>query len=163
MIQNRFSIAAALLFPALLPSHAAVVQIRFAPSEGSSVKKTFENTAEFTLDNIAVSMNGQESPMKPEMEMTLNSTQKVVVTDEYIANRDGAPKKLKRSYDELGTGMTMSMKMEMMGTSQSQDQDVKGESELEGKQVVFTWDEDKGEYAKAFDSSEGKDVLLKDL
>ena len=107
--------------------------------------KTFENKAEFTLDHLSLSMNGQESPMQPEMEMTLNSTQKVVVTDEYLANRDGAPKKLRRSYDELANGVTMAMKMEMMGQSQSHDQDVKGESELEGKKVVFTWDEERGD------------------
>lgn len=163
MIQNRLSLVAALLLPALFSSPAAVVQIRFAPAEGSSVKKTFENTAEFTLDHLSLSMNGQESPMQPEMEMSLNSTQKVVVTDEYVANRDGAPKKLRRTYDELGNGVSMAMKMDMMGQSQSNDQDIKGESELEGKQVVFTWDEEKGEYTRAFESSEGKETLLKDL
>lgn len=163
MIQNRLSLIAALLVPALLSSHVPVDRIHFAPSEGSSAKKTFENKAEFTLDHLSLSMNGQESPMQPEMEMTLNSTQKVVVTDEYLANRDGAPKKLRRTYDELANGVTMAMKMEMMGQSQSHDQDVKGESELEGKKVVFTWDEEKGEYTRAFDASEGKETLLKDL
>jgi len=101
--------------------------------------------------------------MQPEMEMTLNSTQKVVVTDEYVANREGAPKKLRRTFDELGNGVTMAMKMEMMGQTQNHDQDIKGESELQGKKVVFTWDEEKKEYTKAFDASEGKDSLLKDL
>jgi hypothetical protein len=163
MIQNRLPLVAALLVPALLSSHVPVDRIRFAPSEGSSAKKTFENKAEFTLDHLSLSMNGQESPMQPEMEMTLNSTQKVVVTDEYVANREGAPKKLRRTFDELGNGVTMAMKMEMMGQTQNHDQDIKGESELQGKKVVFTWDEEKKEYTKAFDASEGKDSLLKDL
>lgn len=173
MIQNRLYLLAALLVPALPSSHVPAShvpasrvpadRIHFAPSEGSSVKKTFENKAEFTLDHLSLSINGQESPMQPEMEMTLNSTQTVVVTDEYLLNRDGAPQKLRRSYDELANGVTMAMKMEMMGQTQNHDQDIKGESELEGKKVVFTWDEEKGEYTRAFDSSEGKEALLKDL
>jgi hypothetical protein len=163
MIQNRLTLVAALLVPALLSSHVPLDRIHFAPSEGSSAKKTFENKAEFTLDHLSLSMNGQESPMQPEMEMTLNSTQKVVVTDEYLANRDGAPKKLRRSFDELANGITMAMKMEMMGQTQNHDQDIKGESELEGKKVVFTWDEEKGEYTRAFESADGKETLLKDL
>jgi len=163
MIQNRLYLAAALLLPALFPSHVPVDRIHFAPAEGSSARKTFENKAEFTLDHLSLSMNGQESPMQPDMEMSLNSTQTVVVTDEYLANREGAPKKLRRTFDELGNGVTMAMKMEMMGQSQSHDQDIKGESELEGKKVVFTWDEEKSEYKRAFEPSEDKETLLKDL
>ena len=163
MIQNRLSVVAVLLVPALLSSHVPVDRIHFAPSEGSSAKKTFENKAEFTLDNLSVSVNGQESPLPAEMEMSLNSTQRVVVTDEYLANREGAPKKLRRSYDELANGVTVAMKMEMMGQSQNHDQDIKGQSELEGKKVLFTWDDEKGEYTRAFDAAEGKETLLKDL
>ena len=163
MIQNRLSLVAGLLLPALVSTHVPADRIHFAPSEGSSAKKTFENKAEFTLDHLSLSMNGQESPMQPEMEMTLNSTQTVVVTDEYLANRDGAPKKLRRTFDELANGVTMAMKMEMMGQTQNHDQDIKGESELQGKKVVFTWDEEKGEYKRAFEASEGKESLLKDL
>jgi hypothetical protein len=163
MIQYRMSLIAALLVPALLSSHVPVDRIRFAPAEGSSAKKIFENTAEFTLDHLSLSMNGQESPMQPEMEMTLNSKQRVIVIDEYISVRDGSPKKLRRTYDELSNGVTMARKMEMMGQSQTQDQDTKCESELQGKKVTFTWDDEKGEYTKAFSSTEGKDSLLKDL
>jgi hypothetical protein len=163
MIHNRLLIPAALLIPALLSSHLPGDRIRFAPSEGSSATKTFENKAEFTLDHISIRMNGQESPMQPEMEMTINSTQKVVVTDVYVANREGAPKKLRRSYDDLGSDVSVAFKMEMMGQTKNQDQNIKGESELQGKKVVFTWDDEKGEYKKAFDPAADKDALLKDL
>jgi hypothetical protein len=163
MINYRLPLVAALLVPALLSSHVPVERIRFAPSEGSSVKKTFENKAEFTLDHLSLSMNGQESPMQPEMEMTMNSVQRVVVTDEYVTNRDGAPKRIARTFDELGNSVTVAMKMEMMGQTQNHDQDIKGESELTGKKVVFTWDEEKGEYTKVFDSGDQKEALVKDL
>jgi hypothetical protein len=163
MTKNRWPLLAALLLPALLSSHLPGDRIRFAPSEGSSAKKTFVNKVEFTLDHLSLSINGSAPPAPPEMEMTITSDQKVVVQDEYVANRDGAPKKLVRTFEDLGSSTSMSMKMEMMGQTQNQDQDIKGESELEGKKVVFNWDEDKGEYVKAFDGAEGKEALLKEL
>ena len=163
MLHHRNLIPAAILIPIFLSSHVPGDRIRFAPSEGSSATKTFENKAEFTLQNMKIAMNGAEPPAKPEMEMTITSTQKVVVTDDYVANRENAPKKLRRTFDELGNNVSMSMKMQMMGNSQNQDKTTSGESELQGKKVVFTWDDDKGEYTKAFDPAADKDNLLKDL
>jgi hypothetical protein len=163
MQAHRLILPVALLVPTLLGSHLPADRVRFAPSEGSSVTKTFVNKAELTLQSMNVTMNGQDLPTKPEMEMTINSDQKVVVTDQYVANRDGAPKKLKRSFDELGNTVSVAMKMAMMGQSQNKDQNMTGESELQGKKVVFTWDDDKGAYSKAFDPALDKDGLLKDL
>jgi len=163
MLHHRILIPAAILVPILLSSHVPGDRIRFAPSEGSSATKTFENKAEFTLQNMKISMNGGELPTKPEMEMTITSTQKVVVTDDYVANRENAPKKLRRTFEELGNNVAMSMKMQMMGNSQNKDQNTAGESELQGKKVVFTWDDDKGEYAKSFEPKADKENLLKDL
>jgi hypothetical protein len=103
MLHHRILIPAAILVPILLSSHVPGDRIRFAPSEGSSATKTFENKAEFTLQNMKISMNGGELPTKPEMEMTITSTQKVVVTDDYVANRENAPKKLRRTFESSGT------------------------------------------------------------
>ena len=163
MLHHRNLIPAAILIPILLSSHVPGDRIRFAPSEGSTATKTFENKAEFTLQSMKILMNGQEPPAKPEMEMTITSTQKVVVTDDYVANREGAPKKLRRNFEELGNTVSMSMKMQMMGNSQNQDKNTTGESELQGKKVLFTWDDDKGEYTKAFEPAAEKENLLKDL
>ena len=95
--------------------------------------------------------------------MSVRYERRGAVTDEYVANRDGAPKKLRRNYDELGNTVTIAMKMAMMGQTQNKDQNLTGESELQGKKVVFTWDDEKSEYKKAFDPALDKDSLLKDL
>lgn len=145
------------------PIRFAAERIRFAPAAGTKVTKTIENKAEMTLDDMSMKINGQPPPMQPEIEMTMTIGQKIVVTDEYVDLRDGAPKKLKRHYDELANDVTGSTKFEMMGQTQSSDQNQKGESDLEGKTVVFTWDEDESEYVKAFDPAEEKEDLLKDL
>jgi hypothetical protein len=163
MKTKKILLTSALLLPALLAFRTPAAKVRFAPAEGSSAVKTFEHKAEFSLDNMAVTLNGQEAPAMPEMDMTMTSNQKVVVTDEYVANRDGAPKKLRRRFDELGNDTAMSMKMEMMGQTQNSDNNVKAKSELSGKTVVFTWDEDAKEYKKAFDPAEENAELLEDL
>lgn len=151
----------ALLSPLFLASHAPATRVRFAPAEGSSLTKTFENKANLSLDEYTISGTG--GGQAPEMEMTFTSTQKLVVSDEYVKNRDGAPAKLKRSYDELNGDMSMTMKMSIMGQSQSNDQNMRSKSELEGKKVAFTWDAEKKEYTKAFDPAEDKPDLLKGL
>jgi hypothetical protein len=151
----------AVLTPVLLAFRPPATRIRFAPAEGSSVTKTYEQKVRLALDNY--SMEGLGGMQQPDMELTLTSNQKVVVTDEYKKLRDGAPAELKRSFDEVGSDMAMSMKMEAGGQSQSTDSNVKAGSELNGKKVVFTWDAEKKEYTKAFDPTLDKEDLLKGL
>jgi hypothetical protein len=149
-------LAPALALPALLAFRSAPAMVNFAPAEGSVATKTFESIVELTLDSMDMTLNGQESPMVPDMDMSMTSKLKVAVTDEYVALRENAPKKLRRTFDDLGNSMSMSMQVEVMGNSNSSDKTVESESELEGKTVVFTWNEDEGKYTKAFES-EGED------
>jgi hypothetical protein len=62
MLHHRKLIPVAILIPIFLSSHVPGDRIRFAPSEGSSATKTFENKAEFTLQNMKIAMNGAEPP-----------------------------------------------------------------------------------------------------
>ncbi len=163
MNHKKLLLTAALCTPALLAFALPGSRVRFAPAEGTSVTKTFENKGEFSLDHMAMTINGQENPAMPQMTMTFNTTQKVVVTDDYVANREGAPKKLKRHFDDLGSDVAMSMKMEVMGESHDQDKNVKAKSQLAGKTVVYTWDSDAKEYKKAFDPAGENADLLKGL
>jgi hypothetical protein len=163
MNTKKLLLLTALCTPALLAFALPASRVRFAPTEGSSLTKTFENKGEFSLDHMSMTINGQESPAMPQMTMTLNTGQKVTVSDEYVSNREGAPKKLKRHYDELGSDVAMSMKMEVMGESHDQDKNVKAKSQLAGKTVMFTWDADSKEYKKAFDPAEDNADLLKGL
>jgi hypothetical protein len=155
-------LAALLTFP-LFAFKLPGARVRFAPAPGTSAVKTFEYKGEFSLDNMSVTLNGQDAPTMPEMDMTMTSHQKVVVTDDYVALREDAPKKLRRRFDEISNTMAMSMKMEMMGQSQSSDNNVNAKSDLAGKRVVFTWDEDAKEYKKAFDPAEDNAKLLEGL
>ncbi|MBK7876910.1 MAG: hypothetical protein IPJ77_14385 [Planctomycetes bacterium] len=163
MNAKHLFVSAALIAPLVAAFVLPGEKVRFAPAEGSSATKSFENKMELTLDHMAITMNGQEMPGMPEMDMTITQTQKVGVTDEFVAMGDGQPKKLKRHFDALASDSAMSMKMEMMGQSNNQDQNSEAESELDGKTVVFTWDAEAKEFKKAFDPAEDKADLLKGL
>ncbi len=157
-----FLVAPLLFLPALQAVRPPVAKLRFAPAAGTKLTRTFENKTEFSLDNMTLKVNGQESP-KPEMEMTMTQDQKVVVSDEFVKVRDGAPALLRRKFDDLGSQMAVEAKIEMMGQSQDQNHSGKGASELTGKTVVFTWDEDSKSFKTAFDPAEEKGELLKGL
>ena len=163
MNAKHLFVSAALIAPVLAAFVLPGEKVRFAPAEGTSATKNFENKMELTLDHMAITMNGQEMPGMPEMDMTITHTQKVGVTDEFVAMGDGQPKKLKRHFDALSSESSMSMKMEMMGQSNDQDHSSEAESELDGKTVVFTWDGEAKEFKKAFDPAEDKADLLKGL
>ncbi len=162
MHTKKLLLLAALTAPALLALDWPGSRVKFAPAEGSSSVKTFENKGEFTLDNMSMTMNGNEMPSM-EVDMTVTSDQKIVVTDEYISNRDGSSKKLKRRFDELGNDTDVAFKMEMMGQSQNNDKNIKAKSELAGKTVIFTWDDDDKSYKRAFDPAEENEELLAKL
>jgi hypothetical protein len=154
MNAKHLALSACLLAPALVAFALPAEKIRFAPAEGSSVSKTFETKTELTLDNMSISMNGNQMPGMPEMDMTITSTQSVEVSDEYVAMGDGQPKKLKRHFDSMDNSSAVAMKMEMMGQSQDQNHNAKAVSKLNGKTVVFSWDAEAKEYKKAFDPAE---------
>lgn len=163
MNAKHLFVSAALIAPVLAAFALPGEKVRFAPAEGSSATKNFETKMELTLDHMSITMNGQDVPGVPEMDMNLTHTQKVDVTDEFVAMGEGRPKQLKRHFDALSSDSAMSMKMEMMGQSDSKDHNTEAESELDGKTVLFTWDAEAKEFKKAFDPAEEKPELLKGL
>ena len=135
---------------------------RFAPEAGLSITKRIETKTDISLDDMTVSVNGQEMDASMmSMEMDTSMQQVVTVTDTYVSVSDGRPTKLERSFDELSSKTNVSMSHAMMG---DQDSDMDGSSELEGETVLFSWDDDEGEYSVAFaGDSDGDDELLEGL
>jgi hypothetical protein len=150
------------ILPALLAVRPPVAKLRFAPAAGTKLTRTFENKTEFSLDNLSLKVNGQDS-MKPEVEMTMTQNQKLVISDEFVKVQEGAPKVLRRKFDDLGSQMALQAKIEIMGQSQDQNKTGKGISDLTGKTVVFTWDDESKAFKTAFDPAEEKAELLKGL
>jgi hypothetical protein len=163
-MKNQKLLAPLLAAPVLLAFTLAPSRVAFAPAEGSTAVKAFKSTVELPLDNMSMTMNGQENPMMPKMDMSITMKRNVGVTDEYVKVRENAPATLRRTFDELSNDVSLSMQMDMGGgNDNSQDHDIPAASELEGKTVVFTWNPDTSEYTKAFDPAEENGDLLKDL
>jgi hypothetical protein len=160
MIQSAPFFVACAAIPFLFAGNAPATRIVFAPAEGTSLTKSFEQKTTLTLDSMQISGMPGEGP---QMEMDMKLDQAWSVVDEYVKLGDGRPAKLVRTFDKISSKVDMSMSMEFMGQSQENSSSMDGKSELEGKKVVWTWDSEKGEYATAFDP-EGPDAeLLEEL
>lgn len=157
---HRLLTAAGLLAaPALLSALPVRDRIAFAPTAGASVSMTYTMVSENSLDDMSMSMNGQEMPMEMEMEMA--NTMEVSFTDE-IQKVDGAsPTAFKRTFNTILSEVSTEMAMDMMGQGQDETVGGRGTSPLEGKTVAFAWKD--GEYAVSWaDDEEGDASLLED-
>lgn len=132
--------------------------IAFHPEAGTTLDKVFEISSEFALDSVSLMVDGQDvGAMLGQVELTVESSATVAVSDVYKAVADGRPLELLRTFERLENAMTMSF-------SQAPEMpEIAVESELEGKTVAFKWNEDKGEYELSFHESEGGDDLLEGL
>lgn len=164
-MRTQFALATAVAIPALFAfSGNEAAKIEFAPKAGSSLTKTFVSTTTMEMDDMAMTMNGEPSPMMPDIEMSMEMVATTVVSDEYIALAAGQPKKLSRTYDAVGSELEMDVVMNMMGEEESQSPNGSGSSELEGSTVIFTWNDEDGEYELSFpEGEEGDADLLENL
>lgn len=131
--------------------------LRFEPEEGTSIEKTFTTEFDLELDDLSLIVSGQDlGAMIGVPSLQISGGTELVFTDEYGAVRGGRPARLVRSFDSLGSDTTFSV--EMMG--EQQEEGGEATSPLEGQTVVFSWDEDSGEYVVTYDEDSGGDEDL---
>jgi hypothetical protein len=116
-----------------------------------------------SLDDMSMLMNGQENPAQPQIDLTVNATLEVTVTDEYTSMREGAPAELHRTFDVIDRSQSMEMEIDVMGQVQSNSSSTGAKSDLVGTTVVFRWDEDAEEYVTTFPDDGGDPELLENL
>lgn len=128
---------AALTF-AFVPSVAD--SLEFKPAAGLERAKTMALTAEFSLGDMAFLVDGQDmtgavdlGDASGKMDLSLE------IVDRYVKTADGRPLVLEREYTRSG------MKFDMAEES-SDEADL---FELDGKTVVFEWDDGTGQYKRA--------------
>jgi hypothetical protein len=73
---------------------------------------------------------------------------------------NGAPRKLRRTFDSIDVDTQMSMEVNLQGQTHNQDSPVSAGSKLEGEAIDFTWNEETNEYDAAFADEEGDADLL---
>lgn len=160
MNQPRLLLSSLVLAPALLAFAAPDTKVAFAVEEGTTLTRAVSTVVDLSLDDMQVLMNGQEPPMMPEMEINSTMTLELEVTDEMVSLREGAPKKLKRTFDSLSMLTETSMEMDMGGQTMDREMPMNAKSELEGTTVVFTWNADEGKYDASFEEDSGDKELL---
>lgn len=133
-------------------------------AEGEERTRTIEASREMTVVDMIVSMNGEELPaeMLGDFESTSIDSFSATLHDVFSAADGTRATRFVRSYRELAGNSAMEGgMMEMMGEG---DVDRALASELEGEDVIFTWDADAEEYTPSFpEDSDADEELLEDL
>lgn len=160
MQRRSLLVLTAFALPCLAARVAPSDKLSYGPASGTTLTRAWTIVNQASLDDLQMSMGGNPQPMPGEMEMTQSMTTEIEVTDVIVEMRGGAPKMLKRSFDKLSGNGTMSMSMPPMGDNST---DMTAESDLEGKRVKFSWNEDESKYVASYDESEGDAELLENL
>jgi hypothetical protein len=153
-----------LALPALLSLGFApapsLESIAFHPEAGLTRSKTFQMVGEFNLDDFSVVVDGEDvGEVIGDLEFTVTSDTVYELTDEYVSSENGRALKLRRRFDGLGQTMTFAFAAAM----ESGEEETEASSDLEGKSVLFTWNEDEESYDIEFDGESGDEGLLENL
>jgi hypothetical protein len=159
MKHYRALLLSTLIVPLLAAATSPADTLAFRPEPGSRVTRAWNVKQELTLDDMQMFVGGQ--PMSFQMDMSTSMENKIEVSDVFLSLRDGAPKELRRTFDKLATSGEMEMEAPMMGGPTQTT--VEGTSELEGKTVRFTWNEEKSAYDREYHESEGEAEMLEGL
>ena len=125
--------------------------IELSPEEGTVLRKTFTRELELTLEGGSLGHLGYLADPLQVGATSWNDEQRVVLTDEYGPVHEGRPLRLARRFDELFTshGHALGLNASPVGPLEI-DLPREGRGEIEGTTVVFTWDEEEGEYRRSW-------------
>lgn len=135
----------------LLAFTAPADEVEFRVADGATLTKTFVTSGEFALEDLVLTMNGEE--VEPDMfgagdfsldEATAEGTITMTVVDEYVSVEDGRPTVLHRTFEEINGSFET-------GDGESGDEDFE---DMLGKTVRFEWDDSAGEYTVSTDDED---------
>ncbi len=128
--------------------HASVCALLITPApdglqlgvaEGETIRRSISLTVERQLDNISQLVNGEDrSGDGSDRSQSSTNALEIVVVDQIQAAVDGKPTKVLRRYEAIGA--EVSQESSFRGESNSTE--VSLVSELEGEEVLFTFEED---------------------
>ena len=150
-----------LAIPAFLAFTQPETTLTFSPAADSTVAITFENSAEFFLDDFSASVMGNDmTAMLGSVDASVNMEMESDFTDTYKSVTDGRPMSFERTFGAANIGG------EFTGSSDggSESESFSIDSALEDATVRFTWNEEDEDYTRAFVDDEDADAdLLKGL
>jgi hypothetical protein len=151
---SKHLLTALVAVPCLMALEPRADEVHFAPSEGSSLKKTFGIEFSLALGDLTMIANGMDASggIPADLEVFLEIAMTVV--DTYDDMEAEKPLDLIRLYD------SRSLTWETPNESSSGDEEFEG---LAGKQVRFQWNGDTETYAVTYHESEGEQEWIEGL
>jgi hypothetical protein len=135
--------------------------LAFGPEAGTSLTKTFTATSQFELDDLSLLVSGQDvAEMIGEVSFSIGTESKIEVSDTYKAVAGARPAELLRTFEDLGADVNIVVAPNPGGMEMP---DMSSSSELEGKTVLFRWNEEEEAYDKSFADGDGDESLLEGL
>lgn len=134
---------------------------RFFAEEGRTLQKSFVQHSETKLVEAKLVIETPDGPQEPEAgepDLTIVDDETIEFSDEFVKLGKRGPTKLKRTFSSIEN--TQKFNTEAEG---AEDGTIENESGLDGKSVMFAWDEDADAFAATWFECEGDDKLLGDL
>ncbi len=146
----------ALLVLAVLPGDV----LRFESREGLVIRKVFESrmALELVESTWEERIDGEEQEVSDEGEESrIEVESRLVFVDEILQVEEGRTRELARTYEDLTEETHYTFSAEGIDEV---DESEAGESELEGRKVLFAWNEDESRYEPAFPEGKEADAEL---
>lgn len=156
-MKTRMLAACALVAAGWSAPAAAAESIRFAPAEGSTVRKVWTTTHDLRSEAIVTAVG--ERQITGATQVLLVGTEQLEVIDEYRRVAGGRPLELRRSYLTIEHGATMAPAGDLRATPRA----IVRRGPIEGTSVVFTWVDEEQGYGRYFDALEGREPQLPGL
>ena len=125
--------------------------------EGQTLTKTFDQDFTMTIEDVSVTVMGEEMEIPEIPENIIHSTESIVFTDTVGAVADNKAQRVARTFETLNRTRT--------NTTPDGEESMEETSDLEELEVVFAWDADDEEYAVDFgeDVEDGDTDLLEGI
>lgn len=132
------------------------VALVYAPAAGTTLQRTWRVSYALELEEMSMSFDGEELPAEymEDMDSTNSREETRIVTDVLEAVADGRATRLVRRFDTLEA-------RDVMTFSGEDDEESESSSPLEGKSVVFSWNDEDEAHEVAY--SEGEEGDEEDL
>lgn len=130
----------------------------FHVASETTLVRRLESRYTMQLDSMVLTMDGEEVPAEflGEFQIDMEHEETCVLTDTFGTVAAGRPDRLRRTFDELSGSEHVRFSSE----AGEENDEKEYESELEGKCVVFSWNEDAQGFDSAFEGASEGDVDL---
>jgi hypothetical protein len=158
-ILKKTWLAASILVCVSAMARPAADEPRYFVAQGRTLAKSFVQHSELKLVEMRIETpDGPQEPEEGVPDMSIVDDETIEFQDESLKVGDDGPRKLKRTYTTIENTQVYEG-----GGEDDEDVSIENKSGLDGKTVLFSWDEDEEAFEPAWLDCEGDDDLLEEL